>query len=50
MNISEMSIVELKALAYDHLANIQNSQNSLALINQEIEKKSKEKKEEPKEA
>jgi len=36
MNIKEMSIEQLKALAYDHVCNMNNSQNSLNMINQEI--------------
>lgn len=36
MNIKEMSINELKALAYDQLAIIEQTQNNLKLINQEI--------------
>ena len=46
-NISEMSVTELKALAYDHVFNIQNSQNSLNLITAEIDKKVKAEKEVP---
>jgi hypothetical protein len=32
-NISELSITDLKALAYDHLVNIDASQQSLRVIN-----------------
>lgn len=39
MDITKMSITELKALAYDHLANIENSQTSLKLINAELAKR-----------
>lgn len=34
--ISELTDIELKALAYDHTIAIQNSQNSINLINQEL--------------
>lgn len=36
MNIKDLDIKELKALAYDHLANIEQSQASLRMLNQEI--------------
>lgn len=41
-DINELSVQELKALAYDVLARIQSEQNNLAFINQMIEKKSSE--------
>ena len=40
INLKEMSLVELKSLAYDHLALIENSQKAIQLINQEIMAKS----------
>jgi hypothetical protein len=36
MNIKEISISELKALAYDQLTLIEQAQNNLKIINQEI--------------
>ena len=46
-NISELSIIELKAMAYDHLASIEASQRSIQLINAELLKRTK-KEENPK--
>lgn len=37
MDITKLNIVELKALAYDTLATIEQTQNNLKLINQEIQ-------------
>lgn len=45
MDITTLSIVELKALAYDMFAQVQFIQSQLATLNAEIEKKSKEVKE-----
>lgn len=39
-NIKEMDLTELKAIAYDLLANLQNIQNKLMQINNEIANKS----------
>ncbi len=39
MDITNLSVVELKALAFDTLVVIENSQKNLQLINQEINKK-----------
>lgn len=36
MNIKEMSIVELKAVAYDIFIHTQSLQNDLIVVNQEI--------------
>ncbi len=36
MDFSKMNIVELKAMAYDQLATMENIQKNLGLINQEI--------------
>ena len=36
MDIKTMTIVELKSLAYDQLAQLEQTQNNLKLINQEI--------------
>lgn len=47
MNLTTMSVVELKALAYDVVAGIEQGQNNLRLINQEIAKKSEPQKEVP---
>ena len=41
-DLKEMSLEALKALAYDHLALIENSQKAIQVINQEIVIKSKE--------
>ena len=38
-NLSEMSIVELKALAYDFMAQIEFSQQNLRNINLELSKR-----------
>lgn len=40
MDLTIMSITELKAVAYDVLVQIEQQQNNLRLINQEIAKKS----------
>lgn len=45
MDITTLSIVELKALAYDMFAQVQFIQSQLTTVNAEIEKKSKEVKE-----
>lgn len=37
MNIKEMSLQELKALAYDQMAQIQLCQNNLQMLNTEID-------------
>jgi len=42
MNLKEMSLEQLKALAYDQLALLEQTQNNLRLINVEIAEKSKE--------
>jgi hypothetical protein len=39
IDITKLSITELKALAFDLLIIVQNTQNNLNLINQEIEKR-----------
>ena len=41
MNIKEMSLEALKALAYDQLALLEQTQANLRLINQEIAEKTK---------
>lgn len=41
MNIKEMSLEALKALAYDQLALLEQTQVNLRLINEEIAEKSK---------
>lgn len=41
MDISKMTVVELKALAYDILAQTQNLQAQLQTVNQVIAEKSK---------
>ena len=38
-NLQTLSDIELKALAYDHLAQLQQLQNNLNLINQELAKR-----------
>lgn len=40
IDLEIMGLNDLKALAYDHLANIENSQRALQSINAEIRKKS----------
>lgn len=39
MDITKLSITELKSLAYDEMAKIQQAQNNLNIINAEISKK-----------
>ena len=48
LNIKDMSIDQLKSMAYDTLAIIEQNQRNLQLLNQEIAKKSTEKPDEPK--
>lgn len=38
-NISQLSIIELKALAYDQLTQLEISQQNLKIINQELNKR-----------
>ncbi len=38
MDITKMSLVELKALAYDQLAIIENAQKNIQAINQQMQK------------
>ena len=45
-NISELSIVELKALCYDHFVNIENSQKTIQALNAELVKRQTETKDE----
>lgn len=44
MDISKMSVQELKALAYDMMGQIQSLQNQVGALNQLIAEKSKEEK------
>lgn len=37
--LTEMTLIELKALAYDQIQNIEIAQNNLRFINQEIQKR-----------
>ena len=48
LNIKDMSVEQLKSMAYDTLAIIEQNQRNLQLLNQEIAKKSGEKTDEPK--
>lgn len=48
LNIKEMSVEKLKAMAYDAVAIIEQNQRNLQLLNQEIAKKSAEKPDEAK--
>ena len=41
-NLKIMNVNDLKALCYDHLALIENSQKAIQIINQEIAAKSQE--------
>lgn len=47
MNISEMDLKELKALAYDEGMKIEIARQNLMLLNQEIQKRIKEQDEKP---
>lgn len=38
-NLQTLSDIELKALAYDHLVQLQQAQNNLNIINQELAKR-----------
>ena len=40
VNISDLSLIEIKAIAYDLLIQLQQIQSNLQMINQEIIKKS----------
>jgi len=40
--LSEMSVIELKALAYDLIANLEMLRNNLAAVNQELAKRQQE--------
>lgn len=42
-DLKAMSINDLKALCYDHLALIENSQKAIQIINQEIASKNQQK-------
>ena len=37
--IEDLSVSELKAMVYDHLANIEGSQNSIKFLNEEIRRR-----------
>ncbi len=39
LDITQMTVEQLKALAYDQLATIENAQNNLKVVNEEIVKK-----------
>jgi hypothetical protein len=41
-NISKMSLTELKALAYDHISQLERTQKNLTIINNEIQKRMEE--------
>lgn len=42
MDITNLSLEQLKALAYDYMSVIQQHQNNLSLVNAQIQKKSAE--------
>jgi len=46
MDITKLSLIELKAMAYDTLANLEMYKKNLDILNQEIAKKSEEEKKE----
>ena len=46
MDLTKMTVIELKAVAYDLFVQLEVTQKNLQLVNQEIAKKSKEVKEE----
>ena len=48
MDITTKSVIELKALAYDQLKILEQTQINLRALNVEMEKREKEPKEEPK--
>jgi hypothetical protein len=37
--LSDLTVVELKSLAYDELAKLENAQKNLKILNQEINKR-----------
>jgi hypothetical protein len=37
--LSDLTVVELKSLAYDELAKLENAQQNLRILNQEINKR-----------
>ncbi len=37
--LSDLTVVELKSLAYDELAKLENAQQNLKILNQEINKR-----------
>lgn len=41
MNLGELSIIELKALAYDQIVQLELHQNNLKAVNQELENRLK---------
>lgn len=41
MNIQDLSVETLKAMAYDSMAQLQQNQNNIAIINQELDRRSK---------
>jgi hypothetical protein len=40
--LSDLTVVELKSLAYDELAKLESAQQNLRILNQEIAKRSQE--------
>ncbi len=42
MDITKMTVIELKALVYDFIVNVENAQKNIKAINQEIEKRNQE--------
>ena len=44
MNINEMSVEQLKALAYDELAKLEQAQQNIRILNLEIQKRVEDKK------
>jgi hypothetical protein len=40
-NIKDLSVIELKAMVYDHLGNIELSKQTINVINQEIASRQK---------
>lgn len=39
-NVSELNVLELKALVYDELVKVEVSQNNIKILNQELQKRS----------
>ena len=46
-NVSELNVLELKALVYDELVKVEVSQNNIKILNQELQKRAQDQKLKP---